>query len=182
MTLLSDMANIAPSDNVVLRHAVEEIQRCLPSHWSTNVAMKTNDVADARLTIRTPAGASAAVAIGARRQLDPRLVGEVAGALRTAAADAFLVIAPFLGPRPRERLAEEGVGYVDLRGNMRLVLDRPTVLISSRGDESSPWAVPRSSRSLHAPKACRIVRALADTAGPLGVRQLAAIAGTDPGY
>jgi hypothetical protein len=65
---------------------------------------------------------------------------------------------------------------------MRLVLDRPTVLIASRGDEHSPWAVPRSSRSLHAPQASRLVRALADGVLPLGVRQLAAIAGTDPGY
>ena len=208
MTLLSSMSNIAPSDNVVLRHAVEEIQRCLPSHWSTVVAMKTNDVADARLTIKTPAGASAALAIGARRQLDPRLVTEVAGALRTAAADAHVVIAPFLGPRTRERLVEEGIGYVDMVGNMRLVLDRPTVFVSTRGQESSPWAVERTSRSLHAAKACRIVRALADgdgtfnlgpSEGPrppamgsrgetprsptrIGVRQLAAIAGTDPGY
>jgi hypothetical protein len=182
MRLLSEMSNNAPSDNVVLRHAVEQIQRCLPTHWTTNVAMKTNDVADARLTIKTPAGAAAALAIGARRQLDPRLVTEVAGTLRTAAADAFVVIAPFLGARTRERLAEEGIGYVDLVGNMRLVLDRPTVFISSRGDERSPWAVPRSSRSLHAAKACRIVRALADGETPCGVRQLAAIAGTDPGY
>jgi len=180
--LLSDMSNNAPSDNIVLRHAVEQIQRSLPGHWTTNVAMKTNDVADARLTIKTPAGATAALAIGARRQLDPRLVPEVAGSLRTAAADAAVVIAPFLGPRTRERLAEEGIGYVDLCGNMRLVLDRPTVFISTRGDESSPWAAPRSSRSLHAPKACRIVRALADGDVPFGVRQLAAIAGTDPGY
>jgi len=182
MTLLSRMSNNTPSDNVVIRHAVEQIQRVLPGHWSTNVATKTNDVADARLTIRTPAGASAALAIGARRQLDPRLVGEVAGALRTAAADAFVVVAPFLGARTRERLAEEGIGYVDLCGNMRLVLDRPTVLIAARGDDRSPWAVARSSRSLHAPKACRLVRALADGALPLGVRQLAAMAGTDPGY
>ena len=183
MTLLSDMNNNAPSDNVVLRHAVEQIQRVLPGHWSTNVALKTNDVADARLTIKTPAGASAALAIGARRQLDPRLVTEVAGALRGVPADAHVVIAPFLGARTRERLAEEGIGYVDLVGNMRLVLDRPTVFISSRGDERSPWAVPRSSRSLHAPKACRIVRALADGDGAaFGVRQLAAAAGTDPGY
>jgi len=182
MTLLSSMNNNAPSDNVVLRHAVEEIQRSLPGHWSTVVAMKTNDLADARLTIKTPAGASAALAIGVRRQLDPRLVADVAEALRTAPADAHLVIAPFLGPRTRERLAEEGIGYVDMVGNMRLCLDRPTVFISTRGEESSPWAAERSSRSLHAPKACRIVRALADGDQPFGVRQLAAIAGTDPGY
>jgi hypothetical protein len=144
--------------------------------------MKTNDAADARLTIKTPAGASAALAIGARRQLDPRLVAEVAGTLKTAAADAFVVIAPFLGARTRERLADEGLGYVDLAGNMRLVLDRPTVFIASRGDDTSPWATPRSTRSLHAAKASRLVRALADGHAPFGVRQLAVVAGTDPGY
>ncbi len=176
------MNNPAPSDNVVLRHAVEQIQRCLPSHWSTSVATKTNDAADARLTIKTPAGASAALAIGARRQLDPRLVGEVAGALKTASADAFLIVAPFLGARTRERLADAGIGFVDLVGNIRLVLDRPTVFIAARGEEKSPWAGPRATRSLHAAKASRIVRALADGAPPFGVRQLAALAGTDPGY
>lgn len=176
------MNNPAPSDNVVLRHAVEQIQRCLPSHWSTSVATKTNDAADARLTIKTPAGASAALAIGARRQLDPRLVGEVAGALKTASADAFLIIAPFLGARTRERLADAGIGFVDLVGNIRLVLDRPTVFIAARGEEKSPWAGPRATRSLHAAKASRIVRALADGAPPFGVRQLAVLAGTDPGY
>jgi hypothetical protein len=176
------MSNAAPSDNVVLRHAVEQIQRCLPSHWSTSVATKTNDAADARLTIKTPAGASAALAIGAHRQLDPRLVGEAAGTLKTATADAFLIVAPFLGARTRERLADEGLGYVDLVGNVRLVLDRPTVFIATRGEEKSPWAGPRASRSLHGAKASRIVRALADGAPPFGVRQLAALAGTDPGY
>jgi hypothetical protein len=176
------MNNPAPSDNVVLRHAVEQIQRCLPSHWSTSVATKTDDAADARLTIKTPAGASAALAIGARRQLEPRLVGEVAGALRTAAADAFLIVAPFLGARTRERLADEGLGFVDLVGNIRLVLDRPTVFIAARGEEKSPWAGPRPTRSLHAAKASRIVRALLDGTPPWGVRQLAALAGTDPGY
>jgi hypothetical protein len=181
-TLLSEMGNTAPSDNVVLRQAVEQLQRCLPSHWSTSVATKTNDVADARLTIRTPAGASAALAIGSRRQLDPRLVGEVTGLLKTAAADAFMVIAPFLGPRTRERLADEGVGYVDLAGNMRLVLDRPTVFIAARGEERSPWAAPRDSRSLHAAKASRLVRALCDGTPPFGVRALASAIGTDPGY
>ncbi|HMC94831.1 MAG TPA: hypothetical protein VKO16_08685 [Polyangia bacterium] len=180
--MLSSMNNPAPSDNVVLRHAVEQIQRCLPSHWSTSVATKTNDAADARLTIKTPAGASAALAIGARRQLDPRLVAEVAGALKTASADAFLIIAPFLGARTRERLADAGIGFVDLVGNIRLVLDRPTVFIAARGEEKSPWAGPRATRSLHAAKASRIVRALADGAPPFGVRQLAVLAGTDPGY
>jgi hypothetical protein len=173
---------VAPSDNVVLRQAVEQIQRCLPGPWTTALSVKTNDLSAARLTIRTPAGASAALAIGARRQLDPRLVPEVAAVLKTTAADAFVVIAPFLGARTRERLAEEGLGYVDLVGNMRLVLDRPTVLIQLRGEDRSPWAAPRATRSLHAAKASRLVRALVDGAPPFGVRRLAVVAGTDPGY
>ena len=183
MTLLSEVGNVIPSDNVVLRQAeMEQIQRCLPGHWSTVMSVKTNDVAAARLTIKTPAGASATLAIGARRQLEPRLVPEVAAALRATPADAFVVIAPFLGSRTRERLAGEGLGYVDLVGNMRLVLDRPTVFVQTRGEDRSPWAAPRSVRSLHAAKASRLVRALVDGTPPFGVRQLAAIAGTDPGY
>jgi hypothetical protein len=106
----------------------------------------------------------------------------VAAMLKSTTADAFVVIAPFLGARTRERLAEEGMGYVDLVGNMRLVLERPTVLIQMRGLDRSPWAAPRSTRSLHAAKASRLVRALVDGAPPFGVRQLAGLAGTDPGY
>ena len=48
-TLLSSMSNPAPSDNVVLRHAVEQIQRCLPGHWSTSV-----DAEDQRRRRRAP--------------------------------------------------------------------------------------------------------------------------------
>jgi len=176
------MSNAAPSDNVVLRQAVEQIQRCLPGHWTTAVSVKTNDLSAARVVVKTPSGTSASLAIGARRQLDPRLVPQVAAALKSTAADAFVVIAPFLGARTRERLAEEGLGYVDLCGNMRLVLDRPTVLIQMRGEERSPWAASRETRSLHAAKASRLVRALVDGAPPFGVRRLAAVAGTDPGY
>ncbi len=68
------MRNLAPANNVLLRTAIDEIQSCLPAHWSTSVAVKTNDASDARLVIKTPAGANAAVAIASRRQLDPSLV------------------------------------------------------------------------------------------------------------
>ncbi|HEX4404609.1 MAG TPA: hypothetical protein VH560_07265 [Polyangia bacterium] len=176
------MNNAPPSDNVVLRQTIEQIQRCLPAPWTTAVSVRTDDLATAHLTIRTPTGMSAAVAIGAHRQLDPRSVPEAAAILRATTADAFVVIAPFVGAPARERLAEEGLGYVDLVGNMRLALERPTVLIQTRGLDRSPWAAPRSTRSLHAAKASRIVRALVDGVPPFGVRALAAVAGTDPGY
>jgi hypothetical protein len=181
-TLLSTMRNIAPSGGTLLRAAIEQIQSFLPPHWTSTVAVKTNDASDARLVIKTPAGASAAVAISSKSQLDPRLVSDAAETLKAIAADGFVVVSPFLGARTRERLVAEGVGYVDLAGNIRLTLDRPSVLIDRRGDEANPWPRIRGSRALDGAKACRVVRALCDHAPPLGVRQLAAQAGTDPGY
>ena len=181
-TLLSRMRNAAPADNVVLRTAIDEIQSCLPAHWSATVAVKTNDASDARLTIRTPAGANAAVAIASKRQLDPGLVSAAADALKAVAADGFLIVSPFLGARTRERLLERGIGYVDLAGNVRLTLDRPSILIDRRGQETNPWPRPRGTRSLDGAKASRLVRALCDGPPPFGVRELATRAGTDPGY
>jgi hypothetical protein len=181
-TMLSRMRNAAPADNVVLRAAIEEIQSCLPAHWSAKVAVRTNDASDARLVIKTPAGANAAVAIASKRQLDPGLVPEAADALRAVAADGFLIVSPFLGARTRERLLARGIGYVDLAGNVRLALDRPSILIDRRGQEKNPWQKQRGTRALDGRKASRIVRALCDAAPPHGVRRLAERAGTDPGY
>jgi hypothetical protein len=176
------MRNTVPADNALLRAAIDEIQGCLPAHWSTTVAVKTNDASDARLVIKTPAGANAAVAIASRRQLDPSLVPAAADALKAVAADGFLVVSPFLGARTRERLLARGIGYVDLAGNLRLTLDRPSILIDRQGQEKNPWARVRGTRALDGPKACRIVRALCDGTPPFGVRQLATRAATDPGY
>jgi len=175
-------ATPAPANNVLLRTAIDEIQSCLPSHWSTSVAVKTNDASDARLVIKTPAGANAAVAIASKRQLDPSLVPAAADALKTVAADGFMVVSPFLGARTRERLLARGIGYVDLAGNVRLALDRPSILIDRQGQERNPWAKTRDMRSLDGPKASRLIRALCDRSPPFGVRQLAARVETDPGY
>ena len=184
MTLLSSMSNPAPSDNVVLRHAVEQIQRCLPGHWSTSVATKTNDVADARLTIKTPAGASAALAIGARRQLDPRLVAEVAGALQDGG-----------GRRVRRHRAVPGAAHPRAAGRRGARVRRPgraTCGWCSTGRRCSSRRAARSSSPWAAPRTVAVAaRGQGQPAGagaggrakrPLGVRQLAALAGTDPGY
>jgi hypothetical protein len=181
-TLLSSVDNTAPADNVVLRETIAELQRCLPGHWTTAVSVKTNEAADARVVIKTPSGASAALAIGARRQLDPKFVPALAEELRASAADGFVVVAPFLGQRTRARLGEAGIGYVDLTGNMRLCLDRPTVFIQTQGAARSPWSQGRATRALDGAKASRLVRALCDGRPPFGVRALAAQAETDPGY
>lgn len=93
-----------------------------------------------------------------------------------------MVVAPYLGRRTRERLRETGIGDVDLTNNVWLVLDRPALFIEAMGAERDPWRQERPARSLRGRKAGRIVRALCDYQPPLGTRELAAKATTDPGY
>ncbi|MGH2759501.1 MAG: hypothetical protein ACRDKJ_08040 [Actinomycetota bacterium] len=87
---------------------------------------------------------------------------------------APLVVAPFIGPRARERLAELGAGYVDSTGNIRIAIDDPAVFIEASGASSNPWREERPLRSLKGRAAGRVVRALSDFTPPYGVRELAA--------
>ncbi len=66
--------------------------------------------------------------------------------------------------------------------NLLLRIDDPAVYIERQGAGKDPWRPERPARSLKGAKAARIVRALVDFVPPLGVRQIAGLAGTDPGY
>ena len=61
------------------------------------------------------------------------------------------------------------------------MLDRPGLFLMASGAESNPWPAARRF-TLRGIKAGRVVCALARALPPLGVRDLAAAAGTDPGY
>ncbi len=93
-----------------------------------------------------------------------------------------VLVAPFLSSRTRDRLEERGVGYIDLTGNVRVVLDRPALFVHTSGAEHDPRREERPARTLKGAKAGRIVRALSDFGPPVGVRELAEKARTDPGY
>ena len=89
--------------------------------------------------------------------------------------------APYLGERTRERLRENGLGYLDFTGNTYLRIDEPAVYLSSQGADKDPDRTQRPTRSLRGAKAARIVRTVVDFRSPLGVRQIAEIAQTDAG-
>jgi hypothetical protein len=124
------------------------------------------------------------IVVEAKRLLEPKDLPAVLAQLRLNQdkVAGTVVAAPYLGLRTRERLREEGVGYADLTGNLWVTLNRPGLLIEAAGAEKNPWREDRPARSLKGPKAGRIVRALCDFRGPIGVRNLATRAGTDPGY
>jgi hypothetical protein len=93
----------------------------------------------------------------------------------------LLVAAPYLSRSVREVLEDEGASYVDQTGNVRLVLDEPGLYIVTSGADSNPWPDERRF-TLRGTKAGRVVCAVAGSMPPVGVRDLAAAAGTDPGY
>ncbi|PYC69522.1 hypothetical protein C7C46_28075 [Streptomyces tateyamensis] len=86
-----------------------------------------------------------------------------------------MVIAPWIAPRVQLLLRENGIGYIDLTGNMSLRVPRPAIVLYTQGETRSPLAgSPRSTKAtLAGPKVGRLVRLLADVFPPYRAAQLA---------
>jgi hypothetical protein len=93
-----------------------------------------------------------------------------------------VLVARYLAPATRERIAGAGAGFVDLTGNVHLTSDRPALLVRDRGADRDPWRGPGRPRgTLKGPPAARVVRALIDFAPPYTVPELAERAGASTG-
>ena len=179
------MRNRPPSDNEVLSRVVDQLISRLPGAWRAKLMSGRGKGArrpDALLNLRAPGEETATLVVEAKRRLDPKDVPRLVDQLRAYGGDAAIVVAPFLGTRTRERLRDAGVGYLDLAGNIRVALDQPALFIESNRVERNPWREERPARSLKGAKAGRIVRLLCDFLPPVGVRELAGKAKTNPGY
>lgn len=86
-----------------------------------------------------------------------------------------MVIAPWIAPRVQLLLRENGIGYIDLTGNISLRVPRPAIVLYTQGETRSPQAgSARSSKAtLAGPKVGRLVRLLVDVAPPYRAAQLA---------
>lgn len=189
--LLHMSNNIAISDNRLITEVVDELNIRLPRSWRTEIDFELPNegwVADARLRIYAPDGTQAILTLEAKRRVDPRDVEATANQLTQYSQlddgrwATPVLVAPFLSMRTRERLEENQISYMDLTGNIRIAVDNPPLFVQSMGALRSPWREERPVRSLKGAKAGRIVRALCDFSPPFGVRQLANIVQTDPGY
>jgi hypothetical protein len=138
---------------------------------------------DAEAALVAPDRRAGTLALEARAQLDPRGVRALLEARRDVRAQgALVVVARYLSESTRARLQEAEVGYVDLTGNVRVIVARPGLFIETQGGSVDPDREERPARSLRGAKAGRLVRALVDRKEPPGVRELAAIAKIDAGY
>src|SRR5882757_309795 len=68
-----------------------------------------------------------------------------------------VLIAPFLSSQAQALCREQGVSFLDLEGNVRLVLDG---IFIERSVASSPAVERRELRSLFKPKSARVLRAM----------------------
>ncbi|HTO00060.1 MAG TPA: hypothetical protein VL068_05230, partial [Microthrixaceae bacterium] len=82
----------------------------------------------------------------------------------------------------RDKLAEAGLSYLDLTGNLRVEIDSPGLFISDRGADRDPLRGPGRPRdTLNGEPAAKVVRAIADFAGPWTMRRLADTSGASTG-
>lgn len=184
------MRNTTSFDNSLIKRAIEALEARLPPRWIITVEKRQprgdRYKPDAFLEVRGPDGSRTTIVVEAKQSLTAAqaaaLAPRFAQAARENKAAGSLLVTSFLSPLARERLSAGGISYLDLTGNARIALDRPALFIESRGADRNPAPQRRGSRSLKGGSAARIVRALCDWTPPVGVRELARRAETDPGY
>lgn len=176
-------------EGLLLREGLRQLQRRLPPDWQVSdvliepqAQLFTND---ASVKVTAPDRRSTELAFEVKSHLEPRgavALVERARAHKTLSRGAFVVISEYLSPSTREKLREGDLNYLDLTGNVRIVVPKPGLFIETQGANEDPEREERPVRSLRGPKAGRLVRTLVDTRQPLGVRELAAVAKIDAGY
>lgn len=166
-----------------IAEAVRVLSERLPIGWeAVSTAVTQRNGPDAFLKITSPDGASLRIPVELKDRLRPRGVADVTNALATYAPGPALVAAPFLSPRTRDQLQAANLNYIDLTGNIRLVLSRPGLFVETAGALADPRPATAPGRSLRGAKAARVVRALCDFRLPLSISDLGTRSNVDVSY
>ena len=179
----SDFRDIpAPErESDLLRLAGERLRERLPSSWELQIEEQGVGSGrrrpDAVVRVTAPDGQQMAAVVEAKRLINTRDVPAVLDQVRTIAAElpglenaVVLLIARYLAPATRERIAGAGAGYIDATGNILVRGERPALFVSDRGADRDPWrGRGRPRGSLRGEPAARVVRALIDFAPPYSV-------------
>ncbi|HEV2250985.1 MAG TPA: hypothetical protein VGT60_10820 [Candidatus Limnocylindria bacterium] len=175
-----------PRSNQLIGLAIEVLRERLPPGWKIDFGLDrppTRERPDAVVRVQSPDGRVATFVVEAKTGSAPIRARLNAGPPSTREnTQVPLVVAPFISADLRDELRRHGIAYVDATGNADVRVGRPGLFITSTGADRNPWPTDRPARSLRAPKAARVVRALTDFAEPLGVRRVAALANVDAGY
>lgn len=169
------------SDNALARDGLNELRRRLPPGWTTReIRQPSNTFA---VEIASPDKRVGLLGVDLRARLQPKGVKSlVDGITATRTMATPLVVSPYLSESTRVCLRENDVGYLDLTGNVRIVLAEPGLYIETHGASEDPDREERPARSLRGAKAGRVARALIQLKSPPGVRELASLTNIDAGY
>jgi hypothetical protein len=173
------------NEATLFQEALRVLAARLPASWKQRVRRlesRPQGRPDALLDVTGPDGVKARLSVEAKMGLVPRAVADLKTRLDGYSSDPGLVISPFLTRSTRERLRAENLNFLDLTGNVRLVLARPGLYVETQGAEQDPSPKRQPGRSLRGAKAARIVRALCDFPPPLPISDLAAQAKVDISY
>jgi hypothetical protein len=169
-------SNVTMTGNKTLREGLRLLRERLPPGWSLAAGS-----ADTELRIVAPDRKAAHLRVVIKSGLTPRAAVQYLEG-RVESVGNELLIAPYLTPGVRELLRAAGVSFLDLTGNVFLVVSRPGLFLEAQGADANPAPAADADRSLRGATAGRIVRALLDMREPPGVRELALRVGANPGY
>jgi hypothetical protein len=173
------------NEATLIQEASRVLEARLPAGWRQRLkALDSSraDGPDAILEVVGPDGSKARLAVEAKARLVPRAVADIKAQLDRYSSTPGLVVATFLTPSTRERLRAASLNYLDLTGNLRLVLSQPGLYVETQGAAEDPSPADEPGRSLRGPKAGRIARALCDFPPPLPISNLAVKAKVDISY
>jgi hypothetical protein len=173
-----------PTTAEVERRVVALVRERLPKTWRVGEASQSQGRFDLGLEIEGPDKQAAQLVIEVKQVIERRDVARIADEAMALADDADVVpvvAARYLSASVRDALADARISYVDATGNMRIVIDCPTVFISDRGEDRDPWRKGRPRGTLKGEPAARVTRALLDFDREWTVRELVAASGSSIG-
>lgn len=179
----------------VLRRGVVLLAEKLPPAWKFDVAEDVpmgpdGQRADAVVNLTASDGSVATLVLEAKRSVVvrdlPAIVSRLEAAVAGLAGSGFdvvpVLVGRYLAASVRQWLQERGVSYVDVTGNVLVVVGKPALYLHVTGADRDPWRGPgRPRATLHGPPAARVVRALLDFSPPIAVTDLVRRSGASTG-
>ncbi len=161
--MLHATRNMTASGNKLEREGLRQLSRRLPPGWSLGDPVPTSaGPADFTIELVAPNGDRGVTSVQVKARLDPKGVRSLVLPSDAASDRPLLVISRYLGEATRALLRERDLGYLDLTGNVHLVMSAPGLYIEAIGASEDPDRAERPARSLRGAKAGRVVRALCD--------------------
>ncbi len=173
----------------LLREAVEQLRVFLPPSWTIKLieqlSSADHDHLDGLLELRPPRGDKITFAVEVKlstQRFHPEVF--MAKYLNMPKGLPSLLVTDYANPAIRRFYEEAGTSYLDLTGWVYLRDDNAGLFVRSQGALRAPAAPTKQGtamRRLDGPGASQVVRTLWDIPLPVGVRELASVAGVSPG-